>query len=157
MPTWEVRKVTGKGYVNDLPIKAFKDLDKFEIQDMKMAYGVIHVGSLADFVDFDSLIANGKTKNNFTEADLDLIHASWQGKPLPKGHVYCVTMEDAPQGQSVAESLRKAFEMKIEDRVVMADKDNKFAGSVTNEARKNVTQPSVGGVWGVKRKTPPRT
>lgn len=159
MAVWEVRKVSGKGYIFDTALQAFKDLDERGVQDIKLVYGVIHVGKITDFVDIDGLIASGKTKANFTAADVDLLQTSWQGKPLPLGHVYCVTLDDVPPGATAVDSLRKAFEMKIEDRMVMAEKNNMFSGGPSNEARKNVAQssPAVGGVWGVKRKGPPRT
>ena len=55
--------------------------------------------------------------------------------------------------------MKKAFQMKIEDRVVQAEGDKMFrAGGGDTEARKNFAlgERVEGGVWGSKKKGPPR-
>jgi hypothetical protein len=159
MASYEVRRVSGKGFVFDTPIKAYKDLGEAELQDLKLAHGVNMVGQMIEFVALDDLIAEGKTREQLTPADVDALQTCWKGKPLAPGTVYCVIM-DAPEegGAGMAEAVKKAFEMKIEDRVVMAEDKKHFAAGATQETRKNVAaaDKAEGGVWGVRRKGPPR-
>jgi hypothetical protein len=112
----------------------------------------------------DHLIPKAKA-NKVSDEDLNALPTSWQGEELATGVVYCVITEfdekaagegGAPQAGA---SLKAAFQAKIEDKVVQAQGDRLFkAGGADAEARKNVAsaERQEGGVWGARRKAPPR-
>jgi hypothetical protein len=159
MPKWEVRKVTGKGFLKDQPIKTYENLDRFGIEDLKQVHKPRAIGELMQFLVVDHLLEKGKA----TDADYDALETTWEGKPLPLNTIYCVVTdfegaEGAGKEGTTAEAVKKAFQMKIEDRVVQAEGDKLFKAGAAFEARKNVAQADKpeGGVWGVRRKGPPR-
>jgi len=159
MPTWEVRRVSGRGFLFDISVAAYKDLDRMGIEDMKLVHKPRAIGEMMEFVNVDHLIASGTANHS----DLDALPTTWKGEPLPQGAVYCVVMEwkegTEGKGPASAEAIKKAVQVKIEDKVVQAEGDKLFkAGGANAEARKNLAQSEKmeGGVWGSKRKGPPR-
>jgi len=164
MPKWEVRRVTGRGFLKDLPIAAYEPTKEFGLKELELLHYPRHVGKMEDFVEMDHLLPKAKG-NRLTNEDLESLQTSWEGEPLPVGTVYCVITDfdnqgGAPaEGPSTASTLKAAFQQKIEDKVVQAQGDRLFkSGGADAEARKNVAQAerSEGGVWGAKRKGPPR-
>jgi len=160
---WEVKRVSGKGFMKDISVAAYKDLDRWQIEDIKTIHKFRYMGDIMEFLSTDHLVEKGKKNGaEFSDEDIDSLETCWEGKPLSVGTVYCYTMPDPESGKEAAssvEGLKKAFQMKVEDKVVQAEGDKLFrAGGATAEARRNVAQSekSDGGVWGVKRKGPPR-
>ena len=164
MKTWQIRKVTGKGYLFDEAIAAYKDLTDDQADEMKRGYGIVYMGEMMDFINVEALLSSGKSPEGLSDEDLDALRTCWKGNPLPNGMQYCVFVEIDADGKETgtqagaAAAIKKAFEMKIQDRVVMAEGNQRFSTGTSAEARKNVAQTEriEGGVWGVKRKSPPR-
>lgn len=162
---WEIRRVSGFGFLKDIPMSAYsgvKDEEKAEAELKKL--GIKHVGKMEDFVSFQHLFEKYPNAEAVPESEIQQLKTSWQGQVLPPQTVYCVITETEEEGDAgsaaptTAEALKKVFVPKIEDRVVSAEGDKMFADKSVAEARKNVGQGEKmdGGVWGVKRKAPPR-
>src|SRR5262245_57236389 len=161
MRKWEVRKVSGFGFLKDVPMSAFSGLKDDEAEEALTKAGVKHVGKLEEFVDFTPLFAKYPNPESVPDSEISALKTCWKGIPVPPGTFYCVITEtdegDAPPA-TAAEALKKVFVPKIEDKVVAAEGDKMFGDKSAAEARKNVAagEKVQGGVWGAKRKAPPR-
>jgi len=159
MPKWEVRRVSGYGFLKDTPVVAYRDLTEEAQKTLKETAGVKYVGKLSDFVNLEPLFEKYPSPDDVPENEIAALKTCWDGNVLPAGTAYCVITEtEDAAGAGTTESVKKAFAMKIEDRVVSAEGDKKFGHKAEAEARKNVGQgdKAEGGVWGVRRKGPPR-
>ena len=157
MPRWEVRRVSGKGFLEDIPERAFRDLNEEGQKALKRA-GIDYIGQMMDFINPEPLFEKYKSFDDVPEHELGALPTTWQGRPLPHGSLYCVVTEFDDGGGGAAASLKKAVAMKMEDRVVTAEGDKHFAAGASAEARKNVAQGerAEGGVWGVRKRGPAR-
>jgi hypothetical protein len=122
MPTWEVRQVSGKGFIEDTPIAAYQDLDESGIADLKELHKPAHIGEIEQFVDLSSLKNCG---DRSAEDAIATLQTSWKGKPLAADTVYCVVVawENDPTAQASA-----SVQALVEDRMVQAAK-NRFSQS----------------------------
>ena len=132
MPTWEVRKVSGKSFIEDTAIAAYQDLDESGIADLEALHRPAHIGEIEQFVDLPGLAKSGET---MAEAIASL-QTCWNGEPLEAGTVYCVVVEWESDPTAPSKSSAQAF---VEDRMVQAAK-NQFS-----QARQ---QPSTGSSTG---------
>jgi len=160
MPKWEVRRVTGKGFLQDIAERAYRDLDEEKERMLRMC-NVDYIGKMLDFINVDALAEKYTAQDEIPEQELLSLPTTWKGRPLPVDTLYCVVTdfdEAGGGGASVAASLKKAMAMKLEDRVVAAEGDKLFSAGSSAEARKNVAQSerAEGGVWGVRKRGPAR-
>jgi hypothetical protein len=161
---WEVKRVTGKGFLKDTVIQSYGNLDKFQVEDIKLIHKPRAVGTMDELLLMDHLIPKVKA-GNLKDEDLDDVMAGKDGVPFPNNTVYVMISDIVEEGVKPAgtglqsDSMKKAVQQKIEDKVVQAEGDKLFkAGGANAEARKNIAQSEKmeGGVWGSKRKGPPR-
>jgi len=161
---WEVRRVGPHGFLKDKPVAAYSNVDAEAEQTLRDT-GVKYIGKLTDYVKFDHLFEKYPSYDAVPETELMQLRTTWEGKVLPEGTAYCVIMDwdegdggTAPVDASKPDVLKKVFKAQIEDKVVQAEGDKMFANKAQAEARKNVGQgeKTEGGVWGAKRKAPPR-
>lgn len=161
MRKWEVRKVSGKGFLHDTPVRTYDNLEQTEVDTLKRVHNVRYLGEMMDFVNVDHLVARGPS-GNLTEEDVDALPTSWKGEALPQGSVYCLVLDTdelAAANPAGGESaVKRAFQQKIEDKVVLAEGQKLFKAGGVAEAQKNVAQAekAEGGVWGARRKGPAR-
>ena len=107
MRTWEVRRATGRGFLEDEPVAAYKDLDEDGFEDLKTLHIPRHVGKLEEFLVLGPLL----DKRAPVEEDFATLSACWQGQPLAPGTVYCVILEwterqsQAPVFQALHQAL----------------------------------------------------
>ena len=148
MPKWEIRRVSGKGFLKDIPVAAYGNLDRQGVEDLKLVHKPRAIAPYMDFLVVDHLA--GKT--SVGAADLDALQTCWEGKPLPVGAVYCAItdFEDSAKDGSSLVSLKKAVQLQVADRVVDASKRNPFSSAGATAARQRLQAQAVstGGIWG---------
>jgi hypothetical protein len=152
MPKWEIRRVSGYGFLKDTAVAAYKDINE-ESQKYLRDNGVKHIGKLEEFISPEHLFEKYRHFDDVPENEIAALRTTWQGIPLPAGTAYCVVTDFDADPAVAAEQFKKVVQT-IGDRVVAAKQDTMFGNKALSEAHKNVAQAEKtdGGVWGVKRK-----
>ena len=153
MAKWEIRRVSGYGFLKDTAVAAYKDINE-ESQKYLRDNGVKYIGKLDEFINPEPLFEKYGKFDDVPESEIAQLRTTWEGNPLPQGTLYCCVTDFDADPAKAAEQFRKVVQMKIEDRVVAAKGTSPFGNKALSEAHKNVAQAEKtdGGVWGVKRK-----
>ena len=133
MITFEVREVSGNGFLDDPVVAAYQNVDDAGLEDIKALYGPRHIGGFEEFLPLEGI--NGVEP--ITEQALAALQPCWQGEVLPMGTIYGVIEDwgdEADSNQVSSSGLATA-----PARVITAVR-NQFTAA-------NPTAASSGSVW----------
>lgn len=129
MAIWEIRKVSGQGFLNDDPIAAYQDLDATAIEDLKVLHEPLYTGRIEEFVSLSSV-----KKSSSPERELTLVPTCWEGRILPVGTIYCVIVDWEKQSAPQLNSLG-SLGLSPSDRMVQV-RSNQFQNNARRSSQK---------------------